>query len=141
MSLPLYTQVSKNHTMLDYIHGRCNIFALAFINLFDDAQAKYIWERNNLGKLIHCYFQTNKSCPVEYDARGAIDDEILEEYEADFNGDDLDYFEVSKQNILDDIHSVGFDLPYDNELDEIQAFIKDNFALYGLTQEQILIAA
>lgn len=140
MSLPEYTQISKDYTLGEYLYGRCNIFALALISLSDDAQAKYIWDSNDDGKLIHCYIALKSNPEQEYDARGLIDGEVLEAYEADFNGDDLAYFDVDSKVMLEDMQSTGFFMPDENELSEIQAFIKNNAERYGLSEKETLAA-
>jgi hypothetical protein len=136
MSINLSTPITSKFTLLDYLHGRCHIFGYALVKLLEkekiSATGKYIWDSGLSGKLIHCYVQINNDSKGDYDARGIISDETIEEYELDHHGDDIQYYDMPLSELYKDLHDKTFCTPMTNEIEEITDYILNNKSLFNI---------
>lgn len=128
------TLVAKRNKVDDYLHGRCNIFALAFAKLYkehnpDNHEVKICVvieeDFDDAQFLAHAYILFNG---VSLDARGMITDHEIEEYKADAWRTETYLFSIEDL----ESHCIRslWGKPSKNEIEEIQTFIKNNKEIY-----------
>lgn len=116
-----------NLKILNYIHGRCQIFAKALheelgyeMELLWDDDYWFIdsWETGNV--LVHAYCVVGDKC---VDARGFFQKEIIDE---DFECNTHRYEDTKLEELEELIREGVLDEPQKGEMEALRKFIKDN---------------
>ena len=116
--------------VIDYLHGRCHLFALAVCRAIgEDAKFNILHDNEGFdgeGQLLHAYVEVGD---IMFDARGQIELEDFAEYEAD-SSMDIDYFQMSESEVLKKLSDKHWGEDIEGELQVISAFFKKHKSIY-----------
>ena len=121
---------SEPKTLVDYLHGRCHLFALVACRVLgDNAKFSVLFDYEGYegeGQLLHAYVDYND---IMFDARGQIELEDLASYEADssFN---VGYFEMSEDEVLEKLSIKHWGEPLPDEMESLSAFFNKYKKIY-----------